>query len=168
MAQAPSEEGVRKSGIHWIGEDGRLRRPGGTFLDKYLRMIGYSVNPGDPEYQRPYTTNVLHCWTGRKGKRDRKPSQEELSNCMNWWLGEFKIIKPKVILLLGKPAAESFSSVCGESLSFAELLIRQRKVVTLGEITLRRFTVPHPTAPYGGKSEIYKQVIMDIGRFIKR
>ena len=35
MAQAPSEGGVRKSGVHWAGEHGQLRRPGGTFLERH-------------------------------------------------------------------------------------------------------------------------------------
>ena len=64
MAQAPSEGGVRKSGMHWVGADGKVRPPGGTFLDKYLRTVGYSVDPADGQRPRPYTTNVLHCWTG--------------------------------------------------------------------------------------------------------
>jgi len=60
MAQAPSEGGVRKSGVHWVGADGRLRRPGGTFLGNYLRQIGYSIDPEAAGYAKPYTTNVLH------------------------------------------------------------------------------------------------------------
>ncbi len=76
MAQAPSERGVRMSGIHWVGTNGKLRRPGGTFLYKYLQSAGYSVNTMQKGLLRPYTTNVLHCWTGRSGTRDRIPSKK--------------------------------------------------------------------------------------------
>jgi uracil-DNA glycosylase len=86
MAQAPSKDGVRKSGVHWIKKDCTLTK-GGIFLDKQLPLIGYSVNPHNNTTPRPYTTNVLHCWTGRdrSGKRDRTPEPMELSNCSKWW-----------------------------------------------------------------------------------
>lgn len=125
IAQAPSEKGVRKSGIHWTGEDGRLRRPGGVFLDKYLQQIGYSIDPEAIGFSRPYTTNVVHCWTGRNRKRDRQPTGAELQNCKPWWHMEIELIKPRVIILLGKPAAESFSRSCEYNRSFKELLTSQ-------------------------------------------
>jgi len=166
MAQAPSENGVRKSGIHWVDRNGKVRHPGGTFLDKYLRSIGYSVGLPDRQYLRPYTTNVLHCWTGRSGKRDRSPSKEELRNCKIWWLRELQIIRPKVLVLLGKPASEAFASVCGVNARFVELLKRQGEKVVFDDIVLHRFVVPHPTAPYPGISEIYSMVFKKIGSLI--
>jgi uracil-DNA glycosylase family 4 len=167
VAQAPSEAGVRKSGLHWVGCDRKLRRPGGVFLDKYLRLIGYSVDPREQVYPRPYTTNVLHCWTGRRGKRDRKPSPIELSNCKSWLLKEFEIIKPKVMILLGKPAADSFACTYGESLSFPDLLARQGEMISFGELPLFCFVLPHPSAPYPGKSELYSKVIQQIGGLLR-
>ena len=158
MAQAPSENGVRKSGIHWVGEDGRLRRPGGVFLDKYLKQLGHSVDPETKIFERPYTTNVLHCWTGRNGKRDRQPTNTELKNCKPWWHKEIELVKPRVIILLGKPAAESFSAVCGDKRSFKELLSNQGEEMKFGETYVKRYVVPHPTAPYVGKSTIYASV----------
>jgi|SRR5208337_3769654 len=161
MAQAPSEGGVRKSGVHWVGADGRLRRPGGTFLDKYLRQLGYSVDPKVAAYTRPYTTNVLHCWTGRSqtGNRDRKPTQTELQNCMPWWRRELQLVKPRVIILLGQPAAESFESIRGEHRSFRDLLSSQGERMEFGGLAMKRYVVPQPTAPYPGKSTIYQEVI---------
>ena len=158
MAQAPSENGVRKSGIHWVGEDGRLRRPGGVFLDKYLRQLGYSVDPEVSIFARPYTTNVLHCWTGRNGKRDRIPTDDELQNCKPWWYREIELVGPRVIILLGKPAAECFSAICGDHRSFKELLASQGECMAFGNAFVRRYVVPHPTAPYVGKSAIYQTV----------
>lgn len=161
MAQAPSEDGVRKSGIHWVGEDIRLRRPGGTFLDKYLKQLGYSVDPEVDGYARPYTTNVLHCWTGRSrtGKRDRKPTQTELQKCMPWWCRELELVMPRVIILMGQPAAESFDSICGVHRSFKDLLSNQGERMEFSGLAIKRYVVPHPTAPYPGKSTIYQEVI---------
>ena len=148
MAQAPSEGGVRKSGVHWVGRDGRLRRPGGVFLDKYLKRLGYSVDPEASGYVRPYTTNVLHCSTGPKGKRDRKPSRTELQNCKPWWVRELELVMPRVVILVGQPAAESCASICGDFRSFKELLSKQGEGMAFGDLYVRRYVVPHPTAPY--------------------
>lgn len=162
MAQAPSEGGVRRSGVHWIGKDGKLRRPGGNFLDKFLQTFGYSINPANRHYARPYTTNVLHCWTGRTGKRDRSPSKSELRACKHYWIKELQIVRTRVLILLGKPASEAFVSVCNMDIQFAELLRRQGETMKFGGLKLKRFVLPHPTAPYHGKSELYDQVFGQI------
>lgn len=158
MAQAPSEQGVRKSGIHWVGEDGQLRRPGGVFLDKYLKQVGYSVDPKVKEFARPYTTNVLHCWTGRSGLRDRQPTYTELQNCKPWWYREIELVNPRVIILLGRPAAESFSAFCGDNRPFRELLSAQGESMVFGVACVKRYALPHPTAPYVGRSALYRSV----------
>lgn len=167
MAQAPSDGGVRKSGLHWVGVNGRLRRPGGTFLDKYLRQLGYSVDPKAAGYARPYTTNVLHCWTGRNGKRDRKPTHNELQNCKPWWLRELDLVMPRVIILLGQPAAESFEALCGGHRSFNELLSSQGERMEFGRLSVMRYVLPHPTAPYVDKSMIYQEITESVGATLK-
>ena len=55
MAQAPSEQGVRVSGVHWLDARGNLRSPGGTYLDPYLRRVGFSIDPYETTFRRPYT-----------------------------------------------------------------------------------------------------------------
>lgn len=166
MAQAPSEGGVRKSGIHWVGADRKVRRPGGTFLDKYLKTVGYSVDPADARHPRPYTTNVLHCWTGRSGKRDRRPSTEELRRCKHWWVAELGIVRPTALVLLGKPAAEAFAAVCDAPAAFAAMLDQQGEVLTLGDLSVHRFVLPQPTAPYPGRSGLYADVFRRIGELL--
>jgi uracil-DNA glycosylase len=47
MAQAPARCGVRISGKHWVEEDESLTK-GGKFLEKYLNIIGYSVDGKTP------------------------------------------------------------------------------------------------------------------------
>jgi uracil-DNA glycosylase len=167
MGQAPSERGVRMSGIHWVGTDGKLRRPGGTFLDKYLQSVGYSVDPEKKDLLRPYTTNVLHCWTGRSGARDRSPSKEELRNCKHWWVTELQVVRPRVLVLLGKPASEAFAMVCGNKSRFVDLLQSQGQTMNFGKLTFKRFVLPHPTAPYPGKSVLYGDVFGRISRLLR-
>ena len=173
MAQAPSDGGVRKSGVHWVGADGRLRKAG-VFLDKYLKRLGYSVDPEAAGYVRPYTTNVLHCWPGATGKRDRKPNNNELQNCKPWWLKELDLVRPQVVILLGAPAAESFASVCGDHRSFNELLSAQGESVVFSDFRVKRYVVPHPTSsyrdrlpPYKVKSQIYEEVTASVANILK-
>ena len=151
MAQAPGKTGVRVSGVHWNKKDATLTK-GGSFLDKQLALIRYSVNINNKATPRPYTTNVLQCWTGRdkNRKRDITPESEELGYCERWWRKEIEIIKPNIIVLLGKPAIECFAQVIGENLIFSEMLQdkHQGKSITIGDIELKLFFLTHPTASY--------------------
>jgi len=51
-----------------------------------------------------YITNVVKCRPTKdnKGRSNRPPSTEEVSNCKRWLWGEIKALKPKAILTLGK------------------------------------------------------------------
>lgn len=177
MAQAPSEVGVRVSGVHWLDESGGLRRPGGTYLNRYLETIGFSIDPLS-ELPRPYTTNVVQCWPGSKksskgGLRDRKPNSLEINNCEKWWIAEFRLLRPTAVLLLGQLAADSFAAGCCLSTAFESMLHREQgNTVTVGDFTCTYFTVPHPVAQYsgllGGRDDYYdfafaalRQVICD-------
>jgi uracil-DNA glycosylase family 4 len=160
MAQAPSEHGVRVSGVHWVDHHGKLRPPGGTYLDGFLRRIGYSIDPNEDRLPRPYTTNVLQCWPGKGTKRDRTPSPQEITNCCRWWQAELQLLRPVAVILLGKPAADAFVSACRVHQDFSSLLEMQGMPVSYSGGTVPVFTVPHPTAPYrgqrGGRSEYYE------------
>jgi len=155
LAQAPSNCGVLVSGVHWVDREGRLRSPGGTFLDSYLRRIGYSIDPAESRLPRPYTSNVLHCWPGRgtNKNRDRPPTRKQLENCRRWWKDELEVLKPKAIVLLGKPAAHAFidgSSLRETGETFLSLLNDQGVIAQFIWGSTHVFTVPHPTAPYNG------------------
>lgn len=159
MAQAPSKEGVRKSGMHWVGANREVRRPGGTFLDKYLRTVGYSVDPADMQRPRPYTTNALQCWTRGSGKGDRTPSKDELGRCKRWWVAELQIVRPAVLVLLGKVALKAFADLC-------DIDTREQGVpVTLGDVSVRRFILPHPS-DRRDNSDLYDEVFCQIGEVL--
>jgi uracil-DNA glycosylase family 4 len=159
MAQAPGETGVRMSGVHWNREAGTLTK-GGNFLDKQLALIKYSVNLHRYAMPRPYTTNVLQCWTGRaKGKRDIIPESKVLSNCAKWWKKELEIIQPTIMIVLGAPATEYFAKVIDKKWVFAEMLRRQGEIIKIRDINLdlNVFFLPHPTAPYKELIEPYRK-----------
>jgi uracil-DNA glycosylase len=147
MAQAPAEAGVRKSGRHWVGLDGKLHPPGGPFLDRHLRTIGFTIDPDNTDLPYPCTMNIFNCWTGRASKRDRPPLREELLSCSEWWSEELKLLEPYVIVLLGKPTTESFGSIYGDRRKFTPLLDPRGQAFRMAGLELHRFVLPHPTAP---------------------
>jgi uracil-DNA glycosylase family 4 len=157
MAQAPGKSGVRISGVHWNKEDGSLTSAG-SFLENQLSLIYYSVNLHNKRAPRPYTTNVLQCWTGRVGdrNRDRSPTKTELDICKKWWQKELEIIQPKIMVLLGAKATESLVQVIGRNWVFAEMVKRQGEHITIGNMELKVFFLPHPAAPYRERIEPYR------------
>jgi len=179
MAQAPAQHGVRESGVHWVDKDGHLKQGPATFLDGYLRQLGYSVDPQASGCKRPYTTNALQCWTGpgQQPGKDRPPSDDELENCKAWWIREIKLVRPRVIMLLGAPAAKCFAYACKDPILgklagkpfatirrdprfFRRLLSSQGDVVQLGDLLVRRYVVPHPSNwQYPGREGIYQEVM---------
>jgi len=155
-----------------VTPDGTLTS-GGAKLNKYLKTIGYSVDPADAHLPRPYTTNVLHCWTGGDGGRDRAPSRDELERCKHWWMAELQVVRPSVLVLLGGAAWKAFASVCNINTGFAAALRDQGVGMAFGRLSVQRFVLPHPTAPYRERahpfrvqSDLYEEVFERVGQVL--
>ena len=76
----------------------------GELLTKMLAAIGLSR-------EDVFSTNTIKCRasTEENGRVfNRAPMQEEIANCREYLDREIAIVKPKVILALGAPAAKSF------------------------------------------------------------
>jgi DNA polymerase len=69
----------------------------GKFLEEMLSMIG-------KKREEVFITNVLKC----RPPENRDPLPEEVEACWPWLLEQIKIIKPKLIVLLGRYAMERF------------------------------------------------------------
>ena len=61
------------------------------------------------EFRRSvYMTAVCRCFPGKKPKGgDRVPTKAEITNCSRWINSEFRIVKPKLVIPVGKLAIES-------------------------------------------------------------
>jgi len=58
---------------------------------------------------RIYMAAVCRCFPGKKETGgDRVPSREEIKNCSNWLDREIEILKPELIIPVGKLAIEQF------------------------------------------------------------
>lgn len=76
----------------------------GQLLEKMLGAIGLAR-------EDVYIANTVKCRPtspGQRGPKNRAPLPEEMANCRPFLDEQIDIIRPKVILALGAPAAKSF------------------------------------------------------------
>ena len=99
-------EGNTSAEIMFIGEgpgenEDRQGRPfvgaAGKFLEEMLSMIG-------KKREDVFIGNVLKC----RPPGNRDPMPEEIEACWPWMIEQIKMIKPKLIVLLGRHAMERF------------------------------------------------------------
>src|SRR5258708_9493735 len=81
--------------------------PGGRVLQKWLELAGF---PADYLHEHTYLSSLTHCDPGKnpRGDGDRRPSPQEIALCRPYLLLELKIVQPKVVLLIGTMAIETF------------------------------------------------------------
>jgi len=90
---------------------------------------------------RVYIAASCRCFPGKNPKGgDRVPSPEELLNCRPWLERELELLRPELILPVGRVAIEQFLS--------ARPLVEQigsMQVVTRGKLTIDVIPLPHPS-----------------------
>ncbi len=72
----------------------------GQLLDKYLEVIGLSRK------KNIYIANIVKC----RPPQNRDPAPEEQEMCIDWLRAQTKLIKPKIIVCLGRIAAQKLIS----------------------------------------------------------
>lgn len=79
----------------------------GTTLFKWFAGLGV---PEETFRERVYMGAVIRCFPGKLAGRqgDRRPSREEIATCRRYHEREFALLRPALILLVGKMAIESF------------------------------------------------------------
>ena len=73
---------------------------GGVLLDKYLSSIDLDRN------ENIYIANIVKC----RPPKNRDPLPAEQEDCIKWLREQVKIIKPKIIVCLGRVAAQRLIS----------------------------------------------------------
>ena len=123
ISQALAEKQLRLSGVNFFQMDGKLGNTGKQ-LEFFLNLFGQSVFPPkeiilkdgniipkcDEKYLPVYNTEITQCFPGKSKKGDRKPEKDEINNCLskNFLFDEIRIIKPKLLLLMGRLSIETF------------------------------------------------------------
>lgn len=134
VGQAPGARS-HETGIPWAGRIGDILRG-------WLEEAGF---PADTWRETWYLTSVTKCFPGKatKGKGDRAPSRTEIELCSEHLQMELALVRPEIIVTLGKLAASRIIPGSGKR-SLADL------VGTVAEVDLPhgRTTViplPHPS-----------------------
>ena len=99
IGQAPGHRSTAKD-IPFSG-------PGGRILQKWLELAGF---PPDYLHEQSYLSSLTRCDPGKnlRGNGDRKPSPPEIALCRPYLEAELRIVKPKVVLLVGTMAIEAY------------------------------------------------------------
>src|SRR5947209_10619714 len=102
VGQAPGHRSIAK-GRSFSG-------PGGSILQKWLEQAGF---PPGYLHSHVYLSSLTHCDPGRnpRGDGDRRPSPQEVALCRPFLEAELQLLQPKVVLLVGSMAIETF---CGK------------------------------------------------------
>jgi uracil-DNA glycosylase family 4 len=99
IGQAPGHRSIAK-GRSFSG-------PGGTVLQKWLEQAGF---PPGYLHLHTYLSSLTRCDPGRnpRGDGDRRPSPSEIALCKPFLDAELQLLQPKVVLLVGTMAIETF------------------------------------------------------------
>lgn len=91
--------------------------------------------------QQVYLAAVCRCYPGKNPKGgDRVPDAEEITNCASWLQAEFIILRPKLVLAVGKLAIQQFMS-CNRLTDVVGKIIPCQKF----NITTDVLALPHPS-----------------------
>lgn len=100
----------------------------GKTLRRWIERAGF---PPEALHERFYLTSLTKCFPGpsRSGKGDRAPSAAEITLCRPHLEGELALVRPEVILTLGRLAATRFvgnrqlSQLVGSVFTFRDALV---------------------------------------------
>lgn len=111
----------------------------GRVLFSWLADAGIDENAAR---ERIYIAAVTRCFPGSapSGRGDRVPSQAEQRNCADWLLAEVRIIRPRVLIPVGRLAIERFLP----DRALDEVVGRRHEVVVEGRAT-SVIPLPHPS-----------------------
>lgn len=125
LSQALAEKQLRFSGVNFFKEDGKVGDTG-RLLEKFLNQFSQTIFPPkeielsngnvipskeNKDYTTVYNTEITQCYPGKaESKGDRIPDKEEIERCINtnFLFSEINIIKPKLMLLMGKISTQTF------------------------------------------------------------
>ncbi|MBA2687582.1 MAG: uracil-DNA glycosylase [Gemmatimonadaceae bacterium] len=120
----------------------------GKTLFRWLERAGIDESSAR---ENIYIAAVTRCYPGPHpgGRGDRVPSRSEREQCGDWLQSELEIIKPKLLIPVGRLAIEQFLLPLS-----LDKLIGQAHTVTHAGGTSRVIPLPHPS---GASSWVHQQ-----------
>lgn len=149
MQSAPISGGPVRSRVILVGQapgvhEPRLGRPFAWTAGKVLFRWFEEACGFDEDVFRHgiYMAAVCRCFPGKhpKGSGDRVPDGEEIANCAPWLSTEIGLLRPKLVIPVGKLAIEQFFGECKLSDVIGRRIPHVREGVTFDIIAL-----PHPS-----------------------
>ena len=119
-----------------------LRRPfawtAGKVLFGWFAGIGLAETP----FRRlVHMSAVCRCFPGKStGGGDREPSKDEVSNCSPWLQRELELLRPRLIIPVGKLAIQSFMPPAK-----LDALVGRQHSVRVGTSSVDVIPLPHPS-----------------------
>jgi|SanBayMetagenome_1026888.scaffolds.fasta_scaffold02095_4 uracil-DNA glycosylase len=149
MASAPVSGPPVRSEVMLVGQAPGVREPqlgrpfawtaGKTLFRWFEEACGFGENVFRSSI---YMAAVCRCFPGKhpKGSGDRVPDEEEIANCAPWMTREIELLRPKLVIPVGKLAIGQF--VAAEKLSevIGRRIPMQRSGVEFDVVAL-----PHPS-----------------------
>ena len=83
-----------EQGLAFVGRAGKM-------LDSAFQSVGIDTN------EDCYISNIVKC----RPPNNRKPSANEVAECLPWLNEQIELIKPKVIVLAGSTAVKSYLNI---------------------------------------------------------
>ena len=149
MESAPVSGGPVKSEVMLVGQAPGTREPllgrpfawtaGKTLFRWFEEACGFGE---DVFRANIYMAAVCRCFPGKhpKGSGDRVPDDEEIANCRPWMDREIALLKPKLVVPVGKLAIGQF--VEADKLSD---VIGKRIPLVRGGVEFDLVALPHPS-----------------------
>lgn len=135
------------SPVYLIGQapgprEGAIGKPfawtAGKTLFAWFQRIGLDE---DKFREKVYMAAVCRCFPGKNKKGgDRVPNRKEVENCSRWLRAELTMLKPRLIIPVGKLAIQQLLDVK----RLSEVIGKQHRV-TLAGITSDAIPLPHPS-----------------------
>jgi uracil-DNA glycosylase len=149
MESAPVSGGPVKSDVIMVGQAPGTREPllgrpfawtaGKTLFRWFQEACGF-----DEEVFRAniYMAAVCRCFPGKhpKGSGDRVPDEEEIANCRPWLNREIALLRPKLVVPVGKLAIGQFI----EADKLSEVIGRRIQLEREG-VKFDLIALPHPS-----------------------
>ena len=149
MESAPVSGGPVQSDVILVGQAPGTREPllgrpfawtaGKTLFRWFEEACGFGE---DVFRANIYMAAVCRCFPGKhpKGSGDRVPDDTEIANCRPWLEREIALLRPKLVVPVGKLAIAQF--IDAEKLSE---VIGRRIPLTRGEVDFEVVALPHPS-----------------------
>lgn len=110
----------------------------GKTLFGWFRQIGLEE---EAFRSRVYMSAVCRCFPGKKTRGgDRVPSREEIDNCSRWLQDELRLLRPELVLPVGKLAIQQFMPVAK-----LDEVVGKRHHVSLKSGHIDIVPLPHPS-----------------------